>query len=155
MTLAFGGTDRSIDGRAVFGARERRRGSRIWALGERILSAPATRPAPTTEQEERVFGAAFARIADILGLTPAERSTLFAADGGLSRAILALEVVGAALELFASPAPAAAAAWLRNANEDEPFNCRSPLSLMAADGRLGVEITLLHLRARLRCARAC
>ena len=64
--------------------------------------------------------------------------------------ILALETVGAALKLFG--APEVAVGWLRAESLDEPFNQRSPLQAMADDGRLGVEIALLHLRARLRLA---
>lgn len=68
----------------------------------------------------------------------------------MSRVILALETLGAALELFREPA--VAVAWLRGENFVEPFNGRAPLRVMATEARLGVEITLLHLRARLRRA---
>jgi hypothetical protein len=99
---------------------------------------------------EKEIRDAFARLADVAGLPAEERTVLLGEARELSGVILALEILGAALELFG--APEAAVAWLRGENFSEPFNGRAPLSLMAADGRLGVEITLLYLRARLRLA---
>ncbi|MDI9847093.1 DUF2384 domain-containing protein [Rhodoblastus sp. 17X3] len=101
--------------------------------------------------EENEIRDAFARNAELAGLAVEERSVLLGDACELSAVILALEIFGAALELFGSPA--AAVAWLRGENVSEPFNGRAPLRLMAADGRLGVEITLLYLRARLRLTR--
>jgi hypothetical protein len=101
-------------------------------------------------REENAIRDAFGRMADVAGLTDAERSVLVGDARDLSRVILALEILGAALDLLGRPA--AAAAWLRRENPDELFLCRSPLRLMGANGRLGAEITLLHLRARLRAA---
>jgi hypothetical protein len=100
--------------------------------------------------EEKEIRNEFGRIADVAGLNNEERAALFGEDRELSRVILALETLGAALDLFRQPS--VAVAWLRGEDFAEPFNGRAPLRVMAADGRLGVEITLLYLRARLRCA---
>ena len=100
--------------------------------------------------EQKEIRNEFDRIADVAGLPNDERATLFGEARELSRVILALETIGAALDLFHEPY--AAVAWLREENPDEPFHHRSPLQLMEVDGRLGAEITLLYLRARLRLA---
>jgi len=92
----------------------------------------------------------FGRAAERAGLTEDEQAVLSGENRDLSRVILALETIGAALDL--GLAPAAAAAWLRDEQPEEPFNHRSPLQVMADEGRLGVEITLLVLRARRRLA---
>ena len=92
----------------------------------------------------------FDRAAERAGLTEDEQAVLSGENRDLSRVILALETIGAALDL--GLAPAAAAAWLRDDHPEEPFNHRSPLQVMADEGRLGVEITLLVLRARRRLA---
>ncbi len=101
--------------------------------------------------EETGVRVEFGRIADLIGLSDTERTALLGANPDFSRVILALETVGAALELCRTPK--AAVAWLRAEAADEPFNQRSPLQAMAEGGRFGVEIALLHLRARLRVAR--
>ncbi len=101
-------------------------------------------------EENREIRKEFGRIADVAGLNNDERATMFGEGRELSRMILALETLGAALDLFNEPA--VAVAWLRGEDFAEPFNGRAPLRLMAADGRLGVEITLLYLRGRLRHA---
>jgi hypothetical protein len=103
-------------------------------------------------REESEIRNEFSRIADLAGLTDQERAVLAGDSCELSHVILALETIGAALDLFREPT--VAIAWLQEDNFAEPFNGRSPLRLMAADGRLGVEITLLHLKARRRAARA-
>ncbi len=103
--------------------------------------------------EEKEIRNEFGRIADVAGLSDDERAALFGEARELSRVILALETLGAALDLFGEPA--VAVAWLRGEDSAKPFNGRTPLRVMAAEGRLGVEITLLHLRARLRCAPHC
>jgi hypothetical protein len=105
---------------------------------------------PVMSNEETSIRDEFSCIAAVVGLSDADRATLLGANPELSRVILALETVAAALELFG--APEAAVAWLHAEGPDEPFNQRSPLQAMADDGRLGVEIALLHLRARLRVA---
>ncbi len=100
--------------------------------------------------EEKEIRNEFGRIADVARLTNDERTALFGEARELSRVILALETLGAALDFFHEPD--AAIAWLRGENFAEPFNGGAPLRLMAANGRLGLEITLLYLRARLRLA---
>lgn len=102
--------------------------------------------------EESVIRNEFSRIADLARLSDEERALLVGDSCELSHVILALETIGAALDLFREPM--AAVAWLREDNFAEPFNGRSPLRLMAADGLLGVEITLLYLKARRRAAQA-
>jgi hypothetical protein len=92
----------------------------------------------------------FARVADVVGLSDAERIALLGENPKLSRFILALEIVDVAIELFG--APEAAVAWLRGESPAEPFDRRSPLQAMSDDGSFGVEIALLHLRALLRDA---
>jgi hypothetical protein len=83
--------------------------------------------------DEKEIRNEFGRIADVTGLTNVERAALFGEARELSRVILALETVGAALDLFHEPY--AAVAWLRGENADEPFHHRSPLQLMAVDGQ--------------------
>jgi hypothetical protein len=100
--------------------------------------------------EESAFRDEFGLVANFVGLSDEEPAALLGAKPKLSRVILALETVNAALELFG--APETTAAWLRGKSPDEPFNQRSPLQAMAEEGSLGVEIVLLHLRARLRVA---
>jgi len=115
--------------------------------------APMLNVSPETIRSENAsIAAAFSRIADRVGLADDERAIL--CGGGLhpSRMILALETLGAALDLFG--APEATRAWLRAEIFESPFNGRAPLTLFAIDGKLGVEIALLHLRARLRRAHA-
>jgi hypothetical protein len=99
--------------------------------------------------EEKEICGAFARIGEVVGLTEEEGAVLAGARE-LSDMILALETLGAALALFR--APHAVGGWLRQENPEEPFSDRSPLRLMADHGRLGIEIVLLYLRARLRVA---
>ena len=103
--------------------------------------------------EEPVIRDEFNLVSATVGLSDAERTALLGASAEFSRVILALETLCAALELFG--APEAAMAWLRAKSPEEPFDQRSPLQAMAEDGRLGVEIALLHLRARLRVAPVC
>jgi hypothetical protein len=104
----------------------------------------------TIRRENATIADAFGRIADIVGLTEDERSVLFGAKREPSRVILALETIGAALDLCG--APEATLDWLRTEIPQAPFNGRAPLTLFAADGQFGVEIALLYLRARLRKA---
>jgi len=103
-----------------------------------------------TSRDEIEIRNEFDRAAERAGLTEDEQAVLSGENRDLSRVILSLEIIGAALDL--GLAPAAAAAWLRDERPEEPFNHRSPLQLMADEGRLGVEITLLVLRARRRLA---
>lgn len=105
----------------------------------------------TIRRENATIAGAFGRIADIVGLTEDERSVLFGAVRDPSRVILALETIGAALDLCG--APEATIDWLRTEIPQAPFNGRAPLTLFAADGRFGVEIALLYLRARLAARR--
>jgi hypothetical protein len=100
--------------------------------------------------EEREICRAFARIANVVGLTEDEGAVLTGVRD-LSDILLALETLGAALDLFREPQ--AVGGWLREESPEEPFSDCSPLRLMADHGRLGIEITLLYLRARLRIAR--
>jgi hypothetical protein len=104
----------------------------------------------TIRRENAAIADAFGRIADIVGLTEDERSILFGVERDPSRVILALETIGAALDLCG--APEATLDWLRTEIPQAPFNGRAPLTLFAADGQFGVEIALLYLRARLRKA---
>lgn len=97
-------------------------------------------------EENEAIDEAFVRIADLVGLTWAERSILLGATKNLSRVILALEIVAAALNLCG--APKATLDWLRVEVAQSPFNGRSPLGMIAADGQLGAEIVSLVLRAR-------
>jgi hypothetical protein len=103
-----------------------------------------------TVREDIAIANAFSRIADVVGLTHDERTVLFGATRDPSRVILALETISAALELLRTPE--ATVAWLRAKNADAPFHWRTPLALFAADGQMGVEITLLYLHTRLRDA---
>src|SRR5208337_1617404 len=64
--------------------------------------------------EEKEIHSEFGRIADVAGLTNDERVALFGEARELSRVILALETLGAALDLFHEPD--AAVAWLRGEN---------------------------------------
>jgi hypothetical protein len=89
-------------------------------------------------------------MAEIMGLSDDEARVLCGAGGTLSRLILALEFLGVALDLFETPD--VAAAWLREVHPDGFFTGRAPLDVMAAEGRLGVELLLLRLRTRLRAA---
>jgi hypothetical protein len=143
-------------GAAVFLARAV---SSSRAVLDRVTAAPRRRKSifadgfsrrAAIRHEEKEIRNEFGRIADAAGLGDDERTALFGESSEISRVILALETLGAALELFREPA--VAVAWLRGENPDEPFNGLAPLPMMEADGRLGVEITLLHLRARLRHA---
>jgi len=95
--------------------------------------------------DDRTIENAFGRIANVVGLTDSERETMIGDRSALSRMILALETLAAALDILRTPE--AAAAWLRAENAEAPFDLRSPLQTMAAGGQLGVEITLLYLRA--------
>lgn len=119
------------------------------ALPRRAFAKGPSRRLAIAEQEQEIRGA-FCRIADVVELAEDEERILCGETHELSRVILALETLTAALDLFA--APQAVLAHLRAENPEEPFNGRAPLQAMAADGRLGVEITLLYLRGRLRLA---
>lgn len=113
-----------------------------------ITKAPSRRVA--TIRDEIEIGDEFDRAAERASLTEDEKAALCGENRDLSRVILALEIIGAALD--PGLAPAAAAAWLREQHPEEPFNHRAPLQVMADEGRLGAEITLLVLRARRRLA---
>jgi hypothetical protein len=102
----------------------------------------------TLRREQAAIAAAFDRAAELIGLTRVERLVLSGVGRDPSRVILALETLGAALDLFG--APEAARDWLRAERPQAPFNGRAPLALFAAEGTFGVELGLLHLRARLR-----
>jgi len=115
------------------------------------IAAPDLSP-ETSRRESAAIAAAFVGVAGQLGLGAAERALLLGANPDPSRLILALETLGAALDLCG--APEAAGDWLRAPSPQAPFKGRTPLSLFAADGRYGVEMALLHLRARLRRAQA-
>jgi len=117
----------------------------------RAGARPTAEASPETIRLENAdIANAFARIADIVGLAPHERAALFGVQRDPSRVILALETLGAALDLCG--APEATLAWLRAGIAEAPFNGRAPLTLFAAEGQFGVEIALLYLRARLRKA---
>jgi hypothetical protein len=119
------------------------------ALARKRPARSAVDASPETiRRENATIADAFGRIADIVGLAEDERAVLFGAARDPSRVILALETIGAALDLCG--APQATLDWLRNQIPQAPFNGRTPLILFAADGQFGVEITLLYLRARLR-----
>lgn len=115
----------------------------------RATKRPTAEVSPETIRLENAdIANAFARIADIVGLAPHERAALFGVQRDPSRVILALETLGAALDLCG--APEATLRWLRAEIAEAPFNGRTPLALFAAEGQFGVEIALLYLRARLR-----
>jgi hypothetical protein len=173
MSLAFGGTGPDLIGAMSvpqsFTPKKRGSAAAAFLAGPMALSrdflarATASRSSRNSafangatrrramRREESEIRSEFSRIADLAGLTEQERAVLAGDSCELSHVILALETIGAALALFK---PTTAVAWLQEDNFDEPFNGRSPLHLMAADGRLGVEITLLYLKARRRAARA-
>jgi hypothetical protein len=117
--------------------------------GARARSALDVSP-ETIRRENATIADAFGRIADIVGLAEDERSVLFGVERDPSRMILALETIGAALDLCG--APETTIDWFRTEIPLAPFNGRAPLTLFAADGQFGVEIALLYLRARLRKA---
>ena len=164
MSMVFGGgVEPYVSGfsTARLAARQRRRSpARALLTGAAALLrgqpplfasfAPAARFLPSS-REEAAARVAFGRIAEAVGLAEDEQDLLSGGVRELSRLLLACETVGAALELMADSG--GGPAWLRDQSCDEPFSGRAPLDLMAADGRLGVEMTLLHLRARLRCRR--
>lgn len=116
---------------------------------ERATFAKGPRRAAAIRDEIEIRNE-FDRASERVGLTEDEQAVLSGENRDMPRIILALETIGAALDL--GLAPAAAAAWLRDEQPEEPFNHRSPLQVMADEGRLGVEITLLVLRARRRLA---
>ncbi len=158
MSLVFGGGVETFAGPRFFsGARRARLRrspaqallSRATALlrGEHPINVPSAWLSPARREEMELHDA-FDRIADAAGLSQDERAVICGGSRALSGVVLALETIGAALELF--PVPAAALCWLRGETVEEPFCGRSPMAMMAADGRLGVEMTLLRLRARLR-----
>ena len=64
----------------------------------------------------------FDRAAERAGLTEDEQAVLSGENRDLSRVVLALETISAALDL--GLAPAAAAVWLRDEHPEEPFNHR-------------------------------
>jgi hypothetical protein len=151
MSLVFGGDLEAFPrGFAAEGGAARRISpARAMLSGARALLGRRTRLSFNRERAETLD--AFARLASAVGLSGDERAIFLGWEAELSRTILALETLGAALELFACPD--ATLCWLREATSEEPFRGRSPLQMMIVDGRLGVEMTLLHLRARLRCRR--
>jgi hypothetical protein len=97
---------------------------------------------------EREIRDAFDRLADAVGLDGDERGAFFDRAHSLSCVILGLETLGAALDCLG--AADSVGDWLRAESTDEVFKGRAPLRAMAEDGRLAVELTLLHLRARQR-----
>jgi hypothetical protein len=125
-----------------FGSNWLKRSSRAPARSAVVASPDAIR------RENATIAYAFARLADIVGITEDERDVLLGAARDPSRVILALETIGAALDLCG--APEATLDWLRTEISQAPFNGRAPLTLFAADGQFGVEIALFYLRARLR-----
>jgi hypothetical protein len=145
-----GGGEAAFLARPVSSSRDFLRRATASPRNRKSAFADGFAPRAAVSGEEKEIRNEFGRIADVAGLNNEERAALFGEDRELSRVILALETVGAALDLFREPT--VAVAWLRGEDFAEPFNGRTPLRVMAADGRLGVEITLLYLRARLRLA---
>jgi len=88
----------------------------------------------------------FARIADLVCLSGAEKTLLVGDGRDEARLVAALEAMGAALDRFGSPAQAAV--WFREKTPIEPFGGKSPLALIAAEGLAGLGKTLVILRAR-------
>jgi hypothetical protein len=126
--------------------------ARDWfASSDRAPARSAVDVSPeATRRENSAIANAFVRVADIVGISEDERTILLGVAHDPSRLIMALETMGAAIDLCG--AAEATLDWLRSEIQQAPFNGRAPLTLIATDGKFGAEIVLLYLRALLRKA---